>query len=696
MWLKINYKQEEFEYEIFKPNTIFVSIKASRIAPIEITDKSIRISKIFPLIQQEKIPEIDKCRIYFFDFYNPFKVLGILKQKASGDLLRSIYFSCGLCSVILITKSNKYHDELFSIIAEKPNSSETWDIKNSLIDDVDICLPEIKENVCEPIHSYYQLSIVERSIIDEFATSIKILFSKILLHDSEYITTLNGLVGIVNSFIIELNYLTTFEGEIPEMLNIYNIEKLKDPIENNIFKQQIIDRLIQINSTLSYFSTQSYSGAVPILERRSLIRRNSLLGIGISVRALNRIIKKIEKAFLSVNFLEIITNLMSQSIVNPLPGLDNLPLYNRSKWYKSNIDNIVCEKENDNQVEKLAYFSSRLGYRETEFSITAAINSLPAGLSLEWSLLTITHEMLHSHVRLLLDSIFYGDEELSDEENYRLFFDKYSRKIKQEDTDEYNLLDSIRFIIINYCIGTKNAGSVSESVAYQSVVKPQGVPFSLPDFNDFHYTFQNEIRNINEVFVHILDFYYFYGGRSSKYIPLIWYSWSTVSHVSADMRQYILRSLLVIASKIDQETTERWILSLKRFGDIIEEAKAQKNIPIFDKIISIIKQETLMKEYYYNAFKNTLVLVDLAKDIFYSRRVASKLWDDSNITKSPLEVDTEFDFSYDIPFDFINMLIDSPVAYLFDRMIKVLRREIDFSDIERLTALSYLAMNSKK
>ena len=604
MWLKIIYKKEEYEYEIFKPNTIKVSVEVNKIAPISNDDKSIRLSKIFPLINNNERTEVKDCKICFYDFNNPFKVLGLIKQKASQKLKECVYFSNGLCSVIIITKSESFCTELLKLLNEKPNSSEIWGIKNSLIEKIDVKLPEMNTSIVVSLYDYSELTLVERSIIDEFAVSMKILFSKILIHDYNNISTLNNLVKIVNIFINELNYLTTFVGELPETLQIYNVEKLKDPIENNIHKQQIIDRLIQINSTISYYSTQAYSGSIPILERRSLIRRNSLLGIGISVRALNRIIKDIERAFLSINFLEIVTNLMGQPIANPLSGLENLPVYSRSDWYKSNIDTIKCEKKNDNQIEKLAYYSSRLGFRETEFSITAALNSLPAGLSLEWSLLTITHEMLHSHVRLLLNSIFYGDENISDEENYKLFFNKYSKKIIKEDVKEYCLLDSIRSIIINYCLRTKNFGSITESIEYNSVVTKDGVPFSLPSFNDFHSTFQNEIRNINEVFVHVLDFYYFYGARTSKYIPLIWHSWSTVSHVNADMRQYILRSLLVISSTIDQGPSERWKISLKRFSDIIEDELEVINNPILNKIMSIIGNDDQMQQYYYNAFKN--------------------------------------------------------------------------------------------
>ena len=110
--------------------------------------------------------------------------------------------------------------------------------------------------------------------------------------------------------------------------------------------------MIQINSSLSYVSTQAYSGAVPILERRSLIRRYSLLGIGASIRALNRIVKNIEEAFSSIDFIEIITNKME--LYNALDGLDSLPIYKCKNWNKRNVDTIDCLMVNKDIVGKFA------------------------------------------------------------------------------------------------------------------------------------------------------------------------------------------------------------------------------------------------------------------------------------------------------------------------------------------------------
>ncbi len=693
MWIKIDYRQEEFEYEIFKPDIISVSIEYSSVAPINETDKSVRLSKIFPLVDDVPNIILKNGTIYFFDFANPYRILGKIKQRASDDLKKSIYFSNGLCSIILITDGIKKYTELKQIIKEEPGSHEKWVIKNHFISDAKFKLPERKSLTVATINKYEDLSQVEKATLDEFAISMKILTSKIEIHDIYNLSTLNSMIEEVNSFIEELKYLTYFEGERPLTLIEQDIEFLKDPLENQVMKQQILDRLIQINSSISYVSTQSYSGAVPILERRSLIRRNSLLGIGTTIRALNRLVDYIESAINEVDFEGIITTSISKA--SALEGLEEMPIYNSSNWSKHNMQ--TFNNINENKAgQKLVYFSSRLGYRETEYSITAALNSITSGLSLEWSLMTITHEMLHSHVRLVLTSIFYGHEENTADQNFDLFYNRYVSSMLDKNIDDYSLIDSIRNIILSYCCNTIYCGSLTNEMKYDSIYTDDGYRVEVPEQNNFWELFRNENRNLNEIFVHVLDLHYFYGGRASKYIPLIWCSWSAVPHINADIRQYILRSLLTIASKIDNNPYERWKLSILRFRDILEnDFPDSQNYPIFSKLKEVLRQDELLMDTYFLAFKNSLIIVDLVMEIFYSKNIRTKLLNDEFISFNRDEINEEEELVYNIDKDFFDLKIDCPIPFLFHSTTKILNNDYKIEDIERETSFHFLAMNSK-
>lgn len=692
MWLKINYQQEEFEYALFKEDAISVSLINKDIAPVEAEDKSIRLSKIFPLVQATKRSiDLNNCEILFFEYKNPYRILGKINQTASEDLKESTFFAHGVCSIILFSEKKELFDEFNKIISTPYISYEKWIVNSGLIKNIITERTKLDKPSFNKIKDYSILPIHLHALLDEFVISTKILENKVTKEDSYNIKIINELVSIVNAFTNELIYLNTLTGDIPESLTTQDFESLKNPFENQKMQHQIINRLIQINSSISYVSTQSFSGSIPILERRSLIRRSSLLGIGAAMKSINKIVDYIENAFLSVSFVEIITNRMHKA-----PQLGNLlqVLHNKKDWRKQNVDTFNCNGIKDDCIKKLGYFSARHAYRESEFSITASINSLTFGLSLEWSLMTITHEMLHSHVRNILTSIFY-DTDQNVVKDYTNFYNKYIQKVEKEDSSNYSLIDSVREAIFTYTIRSIAYGSLTDKKKYRDDYRNPGAKIYIPKFDEFYNKFQNEYRNINEIFVHVLDMHYFYGGRTSKYISMIWCSWSAVPHVSADIRQYILRSLLAIASKIDQEPYERWRIAIDEFKTIIENCIFRfPNIPLFNQLLKILEDNDFLKKYYFTAFKNSLIVVDIAMEIFYSERINSILWNDENINITSDESGSEDEYTYNLPLNFTDAPISCPIPYLFDRMLKVLNNEIPNQDIERQTTISILALNS--
>jgi hypothetical protein len=50
-------------------------------------------------------------------------------------------------------------------------------------------------------------------------------------------------------------------------------------------------------------------------------------------------------------------------------------------------------------------------------------------MPLNRTLMTLSHEMLHSHVRKIFDSIFYSEEKTG-EENYKSYYNIYKQKIE--------------------------------------------------------------------------------------------------------------------------------------------------------------------------------------------------------------------------------------------------------------------------
>ena len=82
-------------------------------------------------------------------------------------------------------------------------------------------------------------------------------------------------------------------------------------------------------------------------------------------------------------------------------------------------------------------------------------------------------------------------------------------------------------------------------------------------------------------------------------------------------------------------------------------------------------------------------------NIFYSQKIKTKLWNDEFITMESLETEEETNFTYDLPLDFVDAQIKSPIPYLFDKLIRVAKKELNLEDIEKGSTMSFLAINSK-
>jgi hypothetical protein len=689
MWLKIVYNEEDSDKDIKK---IFIGDDLE--APIG-NDGSYRLSPIFPLVPPGVIPDLSKTTIHFFSFKNAYRVLGRVERKGSKKLTSSIFFSVGLPSIILISSDKALLDEFNEIANANPEALEKWMLQNGVI--VEKAQKKLNGQTALTTQrlSYKRLPVTDRALVDEFYIAINFILPKLTAHMPSETDKIERLVSDVNILVDELIYLNAPSDSVPDSLSEYSRKDLENAKINVIIRNQNLDRIIQVNSALSYISTQAFSGAIPILERRSLIRRYSLLGIGSAILALNSVARFIENAFSSIPFNEII--LKSMSLAKPLIGLDNLPEYDSGKWNQNSIDIFSRLSKNvENPHYKLPYFSGRLGFRETEYSISAAIQSITSGASLEWSLMTLTHEMLHGHVRKIVTGIFYGEDHMSREQQRIQFHQRFVAMVRRTQ-DDFTYVESIRHSILAYCCQTVTHGSITALKSYDAKT---AFDFKIPDNPQLLWElFERQNRNISEIFVHVLDLHYFYNGRLAVYIPLIWRSWIAVPHISGDINQYILRSLLAIASTLhDKDVAQRFNLSKSIFEEILEQHKETVlKFPIIAEILETLADEQRF-ENFFTAFKASLILVDLATQIFISKKIRQLLFNDPFVRweKSPDEGILEERLIYELPQQgFNDEKITSPIAYLLDKMVKELQAvPANSDDLERETAIQFLALNS--
>ncbi|HEX2827402.1 MAG TPA: hypothetical protein VHP37_13720 [Burkholderiales bacterium] len=532
--------------------------------------------------------------------------------------------------------------------------------------------------------------------VDEFVSSIGLLLPKIAIHMPSEVKIYDQIVSLANELIAEMNYVCNPVGAPPLTLGEYvQADFRTDRALVETILHQDTDRLIQINAGLSYLSTQALSGAVPILERRSLIRRYSLLGVGTAILALTRLARCIEKAF-SEGALE--TGLATHApFASPLPGLDKLPNYDPRGWKDSSVNRWHGTVPAREPYPKLPYFSGTLGFRESEYTISAAIQALAAGGSPEWSLLTLTHEMVHGHVRSLLSIILQGEPDRRPEATWQEFYQRFSDQVEGRPISQHSFLDSLRAVILFYCCMTITHGSLTRPVDNKSTLTDVSVGFYLPNnAESLRLVLETEFRNINEVLVHVLDLHYFYRSSLSAYVPLIWRSWSIMPQVRGDLRQYLLRTLLVAATKISGTPFERFRQSLTRVSELLARIKhaGGSGTSTIDAALEFLSSKEQVDDLFF-PFMASLVLVDLTHHVLTSNAIRGSL----NGADPHLKIETnhasfEEWFEYAMPDGFVDDEVAAPAAFIADRLSKKLLYG-DAGKLEFDTVLMFLACCSQ-
>jgi len=700
MWFTISFKKYQTENKEEYKGSV-VTFNESNTIVRNGSGNCYRTSQIFPL-HNNTIPSYkEKYFIFFYNYSNQYALLGKVIDELDSIIQSKIWYSLGLSSIILIT--DNYDDKTIfeELIPDDPRTYEEWTIDNCKIEDF---ITSINNNTsfdftrCEIKH-YNKLNVVERSTIDEFVSAVDIIIPQIAIHNPEELETFYSLIENVNELINELVYVTTLEGTPPDTIIEYSTAYLENHPEKRIeIKHQNIERIVQINSALSYISTQMLSGAVPILERRSLIRRYSLLGVGSAIHSLNKLTREIERIFSSIPLKEIINNPMNEKIV--LKGSEKLLDFENSSWSDYSLDN--WRKKYDppkSRSVKIPFFSGRFGFRETEYTMSAAIQCLTAGATIEWNLITITHEMMHSHVRDIIAAIFYGDKKNDEIKNRKEIYDILKKHLLSP-CDNLKLIDYIRNLFGLYIVLSYNRGSIS-NIKQAKIINDDEKGLFISDQiklmpeKAFWEHFEREYRNMNEIIVHVLDFHYFYIGRIESFVPIVLKSWSSLPFVKGDILQYIMRVLLVVSCSFSEDyISKRFESSIKKMLSIIEEhIDGALNHPLIHQIKDIlIDQDKYIKM--LNAFSSSVVLVDLANKIFFMKSVQGELYDDENVMLVPSEKNINSLFTYSLPDGFNNAKIARPAAFLLDKYINQLSNPNVDVDIEKNTAIYFLACNS--
>jgi hypothetical protein len=207
---------------------------------------------------------------------------------------------------------------------------------------------------------------------------------------------------------------------------------------------------------------------------------------------------------------------------------------------KIKVFNLAVQK----RLPKLAYFSSRLGFKEFQNSITAATQCLHACDSPRWTLMTLTHELLHAHVRAILASILIPSKGELPEDAAKRFAVEHASNIderKFKNLEKFTVIGFLRHCLFEYSDYYHESNNSPFDAPQMSIAAAQVAEGQM-------HRLKNAFPFINEIMVHTLDLPYFYNDDLTQYLKSLWDSWSTIPGVVDRIDAYLLRSLVAAGS----------------------------------------------------------------------------------------------------------------------------------------------------
>lgn len=684
----------------------------------------------------ELLPEIfDGTKITFVMCPNVFPTFWEMLRKFSPK--NEIWFSLGLANLVIFeppAKSGKT-SEILAFLKQKDTliASESWTIEKG----------KIARHTTNINHNHTEVEHCELKISEKLPLSLKFSVSEYIISVDKFLTASKKFtphyypghkktIAATNKRLVnDLSFIygdSSFEPSL-SLLKSLNKRNNKEALESldevalKEKKEEIINdrhgRLVQFNSSLSYLYSQAYSGTFPIFDHIGIIRRHSLLGVGTAISALFEIVSQTEEALVFLPF----DDLNKLYPKNEFIKLEYLNILKDPSKYDSGIwhgDKMIEKisiatsaiskskgdlKKPDDYFNRLAFYSGRLGFREYDFSATSAIQVLVEANSLEWNVINYTHEIIHNHVRAILNSnlinvpLSLRNSKYSDWLNniINFVFEVHHDRIKAD----VPYKDFFVSVLINYCVNSKYFGSLSRE-SDGDLITERRADYALPTAPQLKELIKDIYRDINEIFVHIIDFTYVYKRDITAYILSIWASWSTVASVTNDIKQYIIRTLLVIGITTSGTSKNRFREAKLKFLQTIPQLVNRNNSYIFDNVrdvLSEVPDDDLLYRFY-----NSIIIADLVYNFFVGDIELLLENDDENVLEKITGVINEPGETppqiYDLESnEFKKIEIRSKIVFLLDQLVREIRRTessavTSDSMKERLSAWLLLSLSS--
>lgn len=627
-----------------------------------------RISPIFPVVPSD-VPADPLAGAKFIAFLcplRPFEFIG----KQPKELRTKIWFSLGIAAVVLF--GNEGCDVLKIVAQEKEHLSayEIWRLDGGKV------LPDslwIRPAAFSPprLRQTPNLSKDTLRLIQEIQGNLHEAARAAAIFTPEANSKFERLTEATNQIIEELEYLENPLSVSPPK----QFAKSKSAITEDIFGvhqrvNQRMTQLIQLNSALAYVVSQTSHGTIPILEGPCLISTHALLGVATAYRAISAIVSFVESIFEQHPILAVI-----DKTYRNMPGVEvftDVLRYDRNRWRDSGvaIDNFLHLGKPEISRPKVTYFSSRLGFAETHFAVTSASQTLHAADSIRWSLMTLTHELLHAHVTGILATLF------GDEVSQGLTWDSFVRLhsefrtfVNTQPPPVPTMLNSLRYMVFAFAVSRYEIFGKLNEMDHGGVGEPPTkikIGPRLPEQTELFAAFyRSSLRLLEELIVHTLDLHYFYSGDRDVYLELLWKSWTTVPAVVGDLETYLLRTLVAVATMEEGRVSERFKLARERLLAKLSELIADEGTNVFlQKAHGHLADEKKTRRLRL-LFYPCVYAADMTAFFLRSMNLEANLWsNDENIEPSG-----EGEFLYSMATaEFSGSRVKNPIAFIAHRL----------------------------
>ena len=437
-----------------------------------------------------------------------------------------------------------------------------------------------------------------------------------------------------------------------------------------------LSRLLEINAGLAMVISQTLGGVPPVLNSEYPVGEYGLLGIGTATRALWSFYHHLRSCFVQANHAHRLR--VNGASVVPFDPFLRLRDLDYTKW-KDAPGRLPAlpNAEPRAAAPHLLHFSSRFGFHETAYTLGASWQSLHASSSREWHLLTVTHEYIHSQVRHITAAIYPSKPDWA-----RL-------SALYRGAEPQNALESMQIALIGAMARYAAAREASASVGGEWLVLESDGFIQDPTPEQLSDLLAYELRYLQEIVVHVLDFLYTFHGQSSTYLAAIWQSWSTVPSVTERIHDYLLRCLCALAADAvmpEQSSTDVFKAVLALATEDLRNLAADFRSPVVDQAVAYL-EDTDGRERLEIEFSQAYYIARFTREFLYDPAIATALSKD-DLAALGGQGGPVYVFE---PGEYPDDTIGSPLAFLSDRFRgeeKTAGPELEFASLWQLVLLA--------